>query len=163
MPLNSGHLSKDVRNFLHELPLDKECSSDIYYQTKVEIFERECKDCGFVRIILSTFSNDGRQRIITFDGAEAVEKTNDMVGKFRCDVIRTCTYPQDITTKNNEEELPTLSEIVSNTCQFWHVEKLNIPKDEETAFIEAEELQIKVEKLVDKRTADFIGERISQI
>lgn len=163
MPLNSEHLPKDVRSFLHELPLDKECSNDIYYQTKVEIFEKHCKDCGFVRIILSTFGDDGRQRIATFDGVGAVGKTNDLVGKYRCDITRTCTYPQDTTIKNNEEKLPTLSEIVSNTCQFWHIEKLNIPLDEETAFIEAEELQIKVEKLVDKWATDIIGERISQI
>lgn len=163
MPLNSEYLPKDVRSFLHELPLDKECSSDIYYQTKVQIFENQCKDCGFVRIVLSTYGDDGRQKITIFNGIEAVSKANDLVNKYRCDIVRTCTYPQDITVKNNEEKLPTLSEIVSNTCQFWHIEKLNIPLDEETAFIEAEELQIKVEKLVDKRTADFIGERISQI
>ena len=155
MPLNSEYLPKDVRSFLHELPLDKECCKDIYYQTKVEIFERECKDCGFVRIILSTFGDDGRQKVTVLNGVGAVEGANYLLNNYRCDVIRTCTYPQDITIKNDKEELPTLSEIVSNTCQFWHIEKLNIPLDEETAFIEAEELQIKVEKLVDKRTADF--------
>ena len=132
MPLNSELLPKDVRNYLHELPLDKDCSDDVYYQTKIEVYEKYCKDCGFSKIVLSTTSGDGRQRVNILEGIGAVDKANDLVGKYKCDVKRTCTYPQDITIKNDEEELPTLSEIVSNTCQLWHIERLNIPADEDT-------------------------------
>lgn len=162
MPLNSEKLPKDVRNFLHELPLDKECSEDIYYQTKVEIYEKNCKDCGFSQIVLSTRSTDGRQGLKVYEGVGAVDKAVDFMKSNSCDITRTCTYPNDLNVCNDAVQSPTLSEIVSNTCQFWHVEKLDIPPDGETAFIEVEELQIKVERLVDTRTADIIGERISQ-
>lgn len=160
MPLDSQRLPKDTRNYLHELPIDDECKNDVDYQTKIGLYEQNCKDCGFSKVILSTYTDDGRQRITVFEGAGAVNRANEMVGKYRCNMERTCTYPLDITTKNDKEELPTLSEIISNTCQFWHIGKLNIPADKDTAFIEVEELQTKMENLV--VGSNIIEERISQ-
>jgi len=162
MPLNSEKLPKDVRNFLHELPLDRECLDDIYYQTKIEIYEKNCGDCGFAQIVLFTNSEDGRQKIKTFEGAGLIGKAVDFMSKNTCSIIRTCTYPNDLNIKNDAVQSPTLSEIVSNTCQFWHIGKLDIPPDEETAFIEVEELQIKVERMVDRRTVYIAEERISE-
>ena len=160
MPLNSQHLPKDVRNYLRELPLDKECVDDRMYQTKVELFEKHCRGCGFVRIKVMTLGGDDRQRVHTFEGENAIEKATNAMGVNRCETIRMCTYPQDITVKNDEEEYPTLNEIVSNTCQFWHLEKQNIFPDEETAFIEVEE--IKMESVVDNRATNIISEGVSQ-
>jgi len=143
MPLNSQHLSKDVQDYLRELPQDKECVDEIYYQTKIEIYEQHCNGCGFARIILTSSDMRGRSKVRVFDGPSAIADANVVIGERRCDVARTCTYPNDMSAKNNKEEHPTLNEIVSNTCQFWNMDKLNIPPDSETSFIEVEEIQIK--------------------
>jgi hypothetical protein len=112
--------------------------------------------------VLFTNSEDGRQKIKTFEGAGLIGKAVDFMSKNTCSIIRTCTYPNDLNIKNDAVQSPTLSEIVSNTCQFWHIGKLDIPPDEETAFIEVEELQIKVERMVDRRTVYIAEERISE-
>ena len=134
MPLNNQHLTLDLQNFLKEIPLDEPCN-DVPYQTKVGIYDDKCSDCGFALIIAysSEESSDQRTKRIPFNNVESAIAYARANG---CNLKRTCTYPNDIVTHNNNGVYPTLQEIVSNTCQFWNIEKMNIPSDDETDFVE---------------------------
>lgn len=132
MPLNSTYLAEDTFNSLREIPIDKEAASDssFTYQTKVEIYDRMCGKCGFCRIEINTSKS-------TFV-VDSVEKMEQILLKKKTtflEVIRGCSYPNDVLIKNGKPVYPSLMEIVSNTCEFWHTEKMNIPSDNETEFI----------------------------
>ena len=134
MPLDNQHLTQDLQDFLKEIPLEEPCD-DVPYQTKVSIYDEKCSGCGFALIIAysSKESNDLRTRRVSFNDsnkAVAYARANS------CDLKRTCTYPNDITICNCNEILPSLQTIVANTCRLWHIEKMNIPTDDETDFIE---------------------------
>src|ERR1035437_1934159 len=130
MPLNSTGKAKEVLLLMHELPEDKDAIYDGegYYSTKVMIYDKKCSGCGFAYIIAR--SSDGVRKAFT----KIDEALNFNTSTFP--IVRSCEYPLDIFEFRHEDLLPSLSEIVSNGCELWAVEHMDIPKDEETEFIE---------------------------
>lgn len=131
MPLDNSQLGEDIVNILREMPLDKTCIEGIMsYQTKVDVYDSKCQDCAFKLLIVENARMD---RILFTDIQKAINYAS--TGNFK--LLRSCAYPNDIQIKNGEIIYPTLNEIVSNSCQFWNINKLNIPSDRETKFTES--------------------------
>jgi hypothetical protein len=155
MPLNNTFRA-DTEKFLRELPFDREClnTQDVTYQTKVDIFDRKCSGCGYARIEVLAKGRD----VVRFNRSdEAVSFA--LQNRYGHPIIdRGCAYPPDIAIVNGKERCLTLSEIVTNGCQFWKEETLHIFDDAETEFIEIE--MVRVIELVELR--EMSGERISE-
>ena len=154
MPLNRIGKPKDVLQLMHELPEDEQCIYDGegYYTTKVQMYDRKCSGCGFAYI--TTKSSEGIER--AFNKIEQALTFNTS----NYPIIRSCEYPHDITNDRRGERLPSISEIISNGCQFWAIEHMNIPSDEDTSFIEIEdvsELKIEVISVGTERVPELIS------
>ena len=120
MPLNSSHLHHSVIEILRDMPLDKESSSETTYQTKVELYDARCSNCGFARIELYNSDMYNAKPIkILRDANEAVH----LAQRHGYRITRTCEYPFDINFRGNKPIYPTLTEIISNTCELWNPEK----------------------------------------
>ena len=118
MPLCSEHLPEETVKFLTEMPLDKSClTDDIPYQTKVEIYDTKCSGCGFARIIL----HNKRGQIFTSNNINEILIKAINISDI---IVRSCSWPEDISIVNGKPVYPTVTEIVSNTCKFWREEKL---------------------------------------
>ncbi|MHB8362884.1 MAG: hypothetical protein ACYDBX_04675 [Patescibacteria group bacterium] len=144
MPLNSSHLDDDVIKTLQEIPEDDECFIDerhsslelMPYQTKVQIYDEKCGGCGFVRVDVLHYNPDSEKKIVFNDINKAIEYAT----RNNCKINRTCSYLYNRLTRNGKHIYPTLSEIVSNTCEFWNKEKLtSMTEDEE--FVEIDEVE----------------------
>lgn len=120
MPLNSSHLSDAVIGIIRDIPTDKESARDYQYQTKVDIYDIRCSGCGFARIELYNSDMYNAKPIKIVRTAEEAVHLAQRHG-FR--VVRTCEYPFDVKVKNNVFIYPTLTEIISNTCELWNAEK----------------------------------------
>lgn len=146
MPLNSNHLNDSVIKILREIPEDNECLVDekhsslelMPYQTKVQIYDERCKGCGFVHIEATHYSAlEGEKKIIFTD----LDKAIDHATVNNCRIHRSCSYPNDVLRKNGKHIYPTLSEIVSNTCEFWFQDKIDGMIPEEVEFIEIDDVE----------------------
>lgn len=137
MPLNSQHLSEWEIKELNEIPLDGEAVkyADYPYQTKTDIYDKKCNGCGFAKITaIMKLPNSDKTVIKEFSN---VEDAISLCTSSNATIDRSCSYPADVTMANGKQKFPTLSEIVMNGCQFWKKKFYDdIPKDEETEFIE---------------------------
>jgi hypothetical protein len=109
---------------LNKIPLDNEARSgcNIPLETKIEIYDRKCAGCGFIRVEVET-----RSALMIFNNVvEAVLLAQRTGG----DINRTCDYPGDVEMIHNIVVRPSLSEIISNTCRFWRKE--GVEANEET-------------------------------
>jgi hypothetical protein len=131
MPLDIRGKTQDALNKMHDFPLDEEARYNCDYTTKTAIYDSKCSGCGFAYIIAK--SADGTIRIFR-------DIKNAQIFNTGClPLIRSCEYPSDITIQNNKEKLPSLSEIISNGCQFWNEDRLDITDGE---FIEVEKFDV---------------------
>jgi hypothetical protein len=127
MPLDRHGKSQDALNKMHDFPLDEEARYNCDYTTKTQIYDSKCSGCGFAYIVAK--SADQTVRIFK-------DIKNANIFNTGCSPLeRSCEYPSDITIQNNKEKLPSLSEIISNGCQFWNEDRLDIADGE---FIEVE-------------------------
>jgi len=153
MSLNSTN--KELYNYLREIPLDKDSLPEqplMPYQTKVQIYDSKCSDCGFAKILIEE-KNTANQSVIVREFYNIQDAIN-YASIHRCMLIRTCTYPFNLTYIHDKPVYPTITDIVTNTCQFWNIDKMNIPTD--TEFIE-----IDLEEFVGQKR-NIKGERISE-
>lgn len=145
MPLDSGGLTRSTIEILCAIPLDKESCKDLYipYQTKVSIYDNNCKNCGFVRVEAHSSKDDKLLTKIFKNIDEAI----DHASKKTAILIRTCDYPSDVDIRGTEKIYPTLTEIVTNTCIFWNQDRMGS--------IEAETIEINAEDLDDYKKGLF--------
>ena len=121
MPLNSSHLHHSVIDIIREIPMDREVAPDYPYQTKVDMYDSRCSGCGFCRIEVCPSDIYDAKPIVFNNSKDAVEYAR-MYGHR---INRTCEYPPDVQTRNGKSIYPTLTEIISNTCDLWDVEKIS--------------------------------------
>ena len=111
MPLDNRNLTPMMQELLIGLPLDEECWRKTYelpHQTKVMMFDKHCKDCGFKRLMVGDLK------------IESLEEAVNVAQALGEDLIRSCEYPGDVQVINGRETFPTLTEIVINGCRFWN-------------------------------------------
>lgn len=133
MPLNSSHLPDSVLAILRELPEDKDHCDVIPYQTKVQIYDTKCKRCQFLRIEAQPENSWNGNHIKVFDNIEAAIQHATFKS---CRLKRQCSYPHDIVKRNGKNIYPNLTEIVSNSCEFWNENKIYDDINETSNFIE---------------------------
>lgn len=129
MPLDNKKYGADVYGILRELPEDREAGGEVPYQTKVEVYDSKCQNCQFKMVIVEDTKGHQKEFEDLFVAIKYATIKNYKI-------IRSCKYPLDIQYMFDKPVYPSLTEIVSNSCQFWNVDKLNIPKNSETKFIE---------------------------
>lgn len=115
MPLDNRRLTPDIIENLKGIPLNEECwakSYELPHQTKVMIYDSKCKDCGFKRL-------EVEDKVFN-----SIPEALDYAQMTGGDLIRSCEYPSDVEVVNGVEIYPSLTEIVINTCRFWHKENL---------------------------------------
>lgn len=129
MPLNNSKLTKSIIEDLKGIPYDTKYDN-LPYPTKVDIYDSKCSGCGFARIEVVTIP---LEKIYVFNNIE-----NALLSAQGKSVMihRLCSYPSDVDKVFDEERYVTLNEIICNSCEFWDMDKLRIPSDSETEFIE---------------------------
>ena len=130
MPLNSSNIHFSVINIIREIPLDRESAPEYPYQTKVDMYDEKCSGCGFARIEVYPSDIYNAKPLIFHTSSEAIKFAR--VHGHR--INRTCDYPFDMQKRNGKTIYPSLTEIVSNTCDLWDIDKIiseieNIPDD----------------------------------
>lgn len=129
MPLNSSHLHHSIVDIIREIPTDREDAPDYPYQTKVDMYDNRCSGCGFCRVEVYPSDVYNVEPIIFNNSKEAVVCAR----KHGYRINRTCEYPADVQTRSDGKAIyPTLTEIISNTCDLWDIEKISslIPPDD---------------------------------
>jgi len=133
MPLDSSKVKPNVLEYMRTIPYDDNATQELEpeeaYITKVSIYDEKCNGCGFSHIAIVT--QHGIRVFHNIGKAIDFATKNSFIAMHRC-----CEYPNDMIILHGKPKYITLSEIVSNGCQFWNIDKLNIPPDNETIFIE---------------------------
>ena len=129
MPLCSLHLAEETKQYLREVPLNKDCiTDDIPYQTKVEIYDEKCSGCGFAKIMVSNRmgnrDNYTSDKINVRFSTNIIELALKKAKNLGDSIIRTCEYPADIGWSKSYPVYPSIHEIIGNTCKFWRESKL---------------------------------------
>lgn len=126
MPLQNQSLLPIVQEHLH----------DLSYEEKVQIYDDRCNGCGFAQIRVANASSNFRDFI-----TNRIEEAVHVARMGDCFLERTCVYPPDMEViYDNPIPIP-LTTIVSNTCAFWDVKKVDCYSREKTEFIEVETLE----------------------
>ena len=117
--------------------MDREIAPDYPYQTKVDMYDNKCSGCQFTRI--EVYPSDVIYNIkpVVFNDVQKAIAYARLHG-FR--INRTCEYPYDINFHNDKPIYPTLTEIVSNTCEFWDAEKMSYFTQEDNNSVNIVEL-----------------------
>lgn len=133
MPLNSSHLHHSVIDIIREIPIDREVAPDYPYQTKVDMYDSRCSGCGFCRVEVYTSEVYNAKPVIYHNSQEAI----DFARMHGYRINRTCEYPFDTHSRNGKPIYPTLTEIISNTCDFWDESKIpSVDEEDEINIIE---------------------------
>ena len=122
MPLNNKNLKPNIQNAL----------ADALYETQVSIFYNKCVGCSFIKIEARETTAPKSKLYDTFNNIESAvsfAEEND------CHLHHQCVYPDG-------HEPYSLKEIVSNTCEFWNTDALNIQNETEykPTLVDMEEL-----------------------
>ena len=121
MPLDNKKLTPEIMDYLYGIPLDEDvwqCVTNLPHQTKVEIYDKRCKGCGFMRVEVG-------ERIF-----RSVEEAIDVAMTTGLPIKRTCDYPSDIDFAFGEVIYPSLTTIVINTCRFWDTRNIEGDDDD---------------------------------
>lgn len=102
MPLDNKKLSPEMVSLLHNLP----------YQDKVNIYDKRCSGCGYMRIEVGNVV------------VRSIEEAIDIAQLTGAEIERSCDYPSDVETSYGGEEYPSLTEIITNTCRFWDIHNI---------------------------------------
>ena len=121
MPLNNSHLSLSM----------VDANRGLLYETQVQIYHKKCAGCGFVSVEARTGTAPKSKLLESFND---IDKAIRFAEDGEVYLHHKCCYP-------DQEEPYTLTEIISNTCEFWNTDKLDIPSNEETDFIEIENME----------------------
>ncbi len=124
MPLNSKRITESIRESLISIPFDNpDDNSYLPYQTKVSIYDEKCSGCGFARIEVIT-----TQRVLLFNN---IDTAIDYVRKYSGIIKRSCEYPTDVLTAHGQMIYPSLTDIVTNTCDFWYTNEIETKPEPE--------------------------------
>lgn len=126
MPLQNQSLLPVVQEHLH----------DLSYEDKAKMYDGKCNGCGFAQIKVSNCSSNSND-FLTNRIEEAVHVARLSEGVLE----RTCVYPPDMEIIFGKETPIPLNMIISNTCAFWDVKKVDCYSREKTEFIEVETLE----------------------
>lgn len=121
MPLDNKKLNSDVIEYLKGIPLDEESwqkVTNLPHETKVSIYDKRCKGCGFMRVEVGEFI------------FRSVEEGVDAAMVTGLPIVRTCDYPGDADFAFGEIIYPSLTVIVTNTCRFWSPSNIEGEDDE---------------------------------
>lgn len=102
MPLDNKKLPCQLVEMLYNLP----------YQDKVNIYDKRCSGCGFMRVEVGNVV------------VRSIQEAIDIAQMTGAEIVRTCEYPGDTEIIYGEEQYPSLNDIVANTCRFWDLHNI---------------------------------------
>lgn len=95
-------------------------------ETKILIYDRNCGKCGFKRIAVNIDGKITEHKTI-LDAISYLSMNGNYNGG--CEIIRSCSYPGNVESTDEEIIYPTITEIVMNTCRLWN--PINIESNDE--------------------------------
>lgn len=127
------------------LPVVQEHLHDLDYEEKIKVYDENCNGCGFARIIVHLEANNQKDF-----HTNRIEEAVHIARKTEGLIIRQCVYPQDMQEVFGKLKPISLNEIISNTCVFWNIPKVDAYSREDTEFIEP-----KTEEEIDARISEI--------
>ena len=114
MPLDNKYLKMAVIETLRHIPFDlfPADAERFAYDTKISIYDAKCGGCGFNRIEVGDKVFHSPEEAVSFSAVTGYP------------IQRLCEYPSDIVEGADGLEYPDLNMIITNTCRFWDIHKI---------------------------------------